>query len=135
MRLLEDPLMVTATAEIDTQDEDGRPKPRMQARAPLRSAEEAPAAGLSLSRLSFRCCAEGVCSRHNARADTSSGGGGDTLPSIQVAKEIKAKERARDILAQRYASSQLSQEQILHCLYSVGDNNNYLRFNRDPIDR
>lgn len=81
-RLLDDPLMLQATAEIDTQDEEGRPKPRMQ-----------------------------------------------------VAREIKAKERARDLLAQRYATSQLSQEQILHCLYSIGDNNNYLRFNRDPIDR
>lgn len=53
----------------------------------------------------------------------------------QIAKEIKNKERARDHLAQKYATAQLSNEAILTCLYSIGDNCNYLRFNRDPIDR
>lgn len=28
-----------------------------------------------------------------------------------------------------------SDEEILHCLYSVSDNNSYLLFNRDPVDR
>ena len=35
----------------------------------------------------------------------------------------------------RYATPQLSEDSILTCLYSIGDNNSYLRFNRDPIDR
>ncbi len=25
--------------------------------------------------------------------------------------------------------------QVLHCIYSISDNNSYLLFNRDPIDR
>ncbi len=28
-----------------------------------------------------------------------------------------------------------AQEDILRCLYSIGDNNSFLLFNRDPIDR
>lgn len=51
------------------------------------------------------------------------------LPPVQV------KERAREFLARKYRSRALSEEDILHCLYSISDNNSYLLFNRDPIDR
>lgn len=56
-------------------------------------------------------------------------------PRIQVQREIKAKEKAREHLSRRYAHSDLSSEEILSVLYSVSDNNAYLRFNRDPVDR
>lgn len=52
-----------------------------------------------------------------------------------VSKEIRAKERAREHLAKKYASAQCSEDTLLACLYSIGDNNTYLRFNRDPVDR
>jgi hypothetical protein len=48
---------------------------------------------------------------------------------------VQVKERAREFLARKYRSRALSEEDILHCLYSISDNNSYLLFNRDPIDR
>ncbi|PRW60318.1 hypothetical protein C2E21_0727 [Chlorella sorokiniana] len=56
-------------------------------------------------------------------------------PRFEVQRAIKAKERARDTLARRYRNRALSDEDILHCLYSISDNNSYLLFNRDPVDR
>lgn len=38
-------------------------------------------------------------------------------------------------LAYRYRNRELKEEEILHCLYSISDNNSFLLFNRDPIDR
>lgn len=35
----------------------------------------------------------------------------------------------------RYRNRDLKEEEILHCLYSISDNNSFLLFNRDPIDR
>ena len=52
-----------------------------------------------------------------------------------VQREIKAKEKAREALARKYANATLTGEEILSVLYSISDNNAYLRFNRDPIDR
>lgn len=57
------------------------------------------------------------------------------LPRHEVQRLIKRKERAREIIASKYATSTLSKEDILQCLYSIADNNAYLRFNRDPVDR
>ena len=51
-----------------------------------------------------------------------------------VQREIKAKEKAREALARKYANATLTGEEILSVLYSISDNNAYLRFNRDPID-
>ena len=59
----------------------------------------------------------------------------DGKPRHQIDREIKEKERARKTLAQRYRSEQLTEDDILLCLYSISDNNSYLFFNRDPIDR
>ncbi len=39
----------------------------------------------------------------------------------------QAKERARDQLARRYRSRGLDEEEILHCLYSISDNNVSMR--------
>lgn len=61
---------------------------------------------------------------------------GPDRPRAEVQRDIRAKERARDTLARRYARPpQLTQEDVLWCLYSVADNNAFLLFNRDPIDR
>eukprot|EP00238_Polyblepharides_amylifera_P006470 CAMPEP_0196585418 /NCGR_PEP_ID=MMETSP1081-20130531/50565_1 /TAXON_ID=36882 /ORGANISM="Pyramimonas amylifera, Strain CCMP720" /LENGTH=678 /DNA_ID=CAMNT_0041906951 /DNA_START=96 /DNA_END=2132 /DNA_ORIENTATION=+ len=59
----------------------------------------------------------------------------DGKPRSQVDREIKAKERARETLADKYCSSSLSQDEIRHCMYSIADNDSYLRFNRDPVDQ
>lgn len=56
-------------------------------------------------------------------------------PRHEIQRDIKVKERARELLAKRYSSSRLSDEDILQCIYSISDNNSYLLFNRDPIDR
>jgi Protein of unknown function (DUF2009) len=48
---------------------------------------------------------------------------------------LQAKEAARAQLARKYRSSAISEEEILQCLYSIGDNNSYLAFSRDPITR
>ncbi|KAI9141880.1 hypothetical protein BKA69DRAFT_1071721 [Paraphysoderma sedebokerense] len=53
----------------------------------------------------------------------------------QIQQEIRAKEKAVELLARKYSSPAISQEEIRQCLYSIGDNHNYLRFNRDPCDK
>ncbi|KIY52316.1 hypothetical protein FISHEDRAFT_70004 [Fistulina hepatica ATCC 64428] len=52
----------------------------------------------------------------------------------EVQRDIKAKERAIEVLVARYERKSLSQEQIRQCLYSIGDNHAFLRTNRDPCD-
>ncbi|CAG9466202.1 unnamed protein product [Pedinophyceae sp. YPF-701] len=76
-RLLEDPLMETATAEIVAAN---RPRPHVQA-------------------------------------------------------DIKRKEAARSALARKYKTARLTEDEILWCIYSISDNNSYLFFNRDPVDK
>ena len=56
-----------------------------------------------------------------------------TCPPLRSCLQVK--ERAREQLSRKYRSRGLSEEEILHCLYSISDNNSYLLFNRDPIDR
>lgn len=53
---------------------------------------------------------------------------------FEVQRDIKAKEKAREVLSKRYKSAVLTEEDILWCLYSISDNNSFLLFNRDPID-
>ncbi|KAJ2726783.1 hypothetical protein GGI07_000294 [Coemansia sp. Benny D115] len=53
----------------------------------------------------------------------------------QVQLESKQKERAVEYLSKAYATSECPAEVIRQCLYSIGDNHAYLRFNRDPCDR
>jgi len=52
-----------------------------------------------------------------------------------VATDIRRKERAREALARKYAGGGMCEDELLTCLYSVADNNTYLRYNRDPIER
>ncbi|CAL5219476.1 g1312 [Coccomyxa viridis] len=56
-------------------------------------------------------------------------------PRYDIQRDIKQKERARDMLVKKYKTSSLPEEDILRCLYSLSDNNSYLLFNRDPVDR
>ncbi|KAI8322206.1 hypothetical protein GQ54DRAFT_297535 [Martensiomyces pterosporus] len=58
---------------------------------------------------------------------------GKTRSQIQL--EIKQKERAIEYLCKAYATHDCPEEVIRQCLYSIGDNHAYLRFNRDPCDR
>lgn len=52
-----------------------------------------------------------------------------------VQKEIEQKERAVAVLAKRYKNGRtLGEDEIRRCLYSIGDNNAYLRCARDPCD-
>lgn len=51
-----------------------------------------------------------------------------------IQKEIKQKEQAVKTLAKRYKSRTLTEDDIKICLYSIGDNNAYLRAARDPCD-
>lgn len=52
-----------------------------------------------------------------------------------IQKEISQKEHAVAILAKRYRNgSSLGEDDIRRCLYSIGDNNAYLRCARDPCD-
>ncbi|CAI2196236.1 16433_t:CDS:10, partial [Funneliformis geosporum] len=53
----------------------------------------------------------------------------------QINQEIRAKERAIEVISRKYKNYKLSQEEIRQCLYSIGDNHAYLRANRDCCDR
>ena len=55
--------------------------------------------------------------------------------NLEIRQEIRTKERTRDALAKKYATSTCSSEDLLQCMYAMGDNNTYLAFNRDPIDQ
>lgn len=47
---------------------------------------------------------------------------------------VATRNSEKDFLC-RYRSSKLAEEEILGCLYSISDNNSFLLFNRDPIER
>eukprot|EP00178_Gracilaria_changii_P018050 TRINITY_DN513_c0_g2_i1.p1 TRINITY_DN513_c0_g2~~TRINITY_DN513_c0_g2_i1.p1 ORF type:complete len:621 (+),score=90.01 TRINITY_DN513_c0_g2_i1:91-1953(+) len=52
-----------------------------------------------------------------------------------VQREIQAKEHAVSVLAKRYKNGRmLDEDEVRRCLYSIGDNNAYLRAARDPCD-
>ena len=59
--------------------------------------------------------------------------GKKTRPVIE--KEIKAKERAVAVLKKKYATRNLSSDDIHNCLYSICDNNSFLNSNRVPVDK
>ena len=52
-----------------------------------------------------------------------------------IQQDIKLNDKARKTLAQKYCSEACTQDAILSAIYSFSDNNSYLLFNRDPIDR
>lgn len=45
------------------------------------------------------------------------------------------KERAVEYISRKYASDQISSEEIKLCLYSICDNHSYLRISRDVVDK
>jgi len=45
---------------------------------------------------------------------------GKQRPTVQ--REIKEKEKARDAVARKYCHANLSEDEIKHCMYSIGDN-------------
>ena len=54
----------------------------------------------------------------------------------QVTEDIKMKEAAQKNLGRKYAKHGIiTEEEIKQCLYSIGDNNSYLRSNRDCCDK
>ena len=54
----------------------------------------------------------------------------------EVQSAIKAKERAIEKLAYKYSrKTEMDDESLKQCLYSIGDNNAFLRTNRDPCER
>ncbi|KAI9260600.1 hypothetical protein BDA99DRAFT_512591 [Phascolomyces articulosus] len=53
----------------------------------------------------------------------------------QIQTEIRRKEKSIEQLSRKYQSKYLSADEIRHCLYSIGDNNAYLRENRDPCEK
>jgi hypothetical protein len=58
---------------------------------------------------------------------------GRSRPEIQ--RDIRKKECAIENLATRYGQGRLTPERIRQCLYSIGDNQAFLRANRDPCQR
>lgn len=51
-----------------------------------------------------------------------------------IQRAIRDKERAVETLARRYTAADLTSDDIRTCLYSISDNNAFLRCNRDPCD-
>ena len=82
---------------------------------------EGGALGLLVDPLLPRATAE-IASRDRARAE--------------VQRDIRLKERARESLASRYSKpkSNLDHEEVLRAIYSIADNEAFLRHARDPVD-
>ncbi|CCA70666.1 hypothetical protein PIIN_04602 [Serendipita indica DSM 11827] len=54
----------------------------------------------------------------------------------EIQSAIKAKERAIEKLAYKYSrQTEMQEEELKQCLYSIGDNSAFLRVNRDPCQR
>lgn len=69
----------------------------------------------------------------DATREVKSAGKGRSRYAVQ--RDIKQKERAVEVLARRYRNgSTLTEDDIRRCLYSIGDNNAYLRAARDPCE-
>lgn len=52
-----------------------------------------------------------------------------------IDREIKRKEHAVEVLKRKYATQNLTSDDIHNCLYSICDNNSFLNSNRVPIDK
>ena len=51
----------------------------------------------------------------------------------EIRQEVQQKEYAVKKLARQYSNSKIDEEEIKWCLYSIGDNNSFLLFNRTPV--
>jgi hypothetical protein len=60
---------------------------------------------------------------------------GEKRSRREIQKDIKAKERAIELLSARYGRGELEQNDVRQLLYSIGDNHAFLRVNRDPCER
>jgi hypothetical protein len=58
----------------------------------------------------------------------------DNKTRDEVQREIKTKERAIEYLAKKYTNEMIEEEELKQCLYSIGDNNAFLRQSRDSCD-
>lgn len=56
-------------------------------------------------------------------------------PRSLIQREIKQKELAIEQISRKHCSRQMSADEIKLCLYSIGDNNAFLRVNRDPCEK
>jgi hypothetical protein len=52
----------------------------------------------------------------------------ENITRKQVQNMIKSKERAIETISKKYTNPELSVDLIRQCLYSIGDNNQFLRF-------
>mmetsp|Transcript_1623 Transcript_1623/g.5669 ORF Transcript_1623/g.5669 Transcript_1623/m.5669 type:complete len:552 (-) Transcript_1623:131-1786(-) len=52
----------------------------------------------------------------------------------EINQAIKRKEKAQERIVAQHARGALTEEQVRRCLYSIGDNNAFLRENREPVD-
>lgn len=59
----------------------------------------------------------------------------DRKSRSQIQAEIKRKEKTIETLANKYANTGATREEIRQCLYSIGDNHSYLWSNREPVER
>jgi len=53
----------------------------------------------------------------------------------ELEDEIQRKDKAAEILGRKYASDRITADGVRQCIYSIKDNNSFLRCNRDPIDQ
>ena len=53
----------------------------------------------------------------------------------EVQSDIKKKERAIEYFARKYCTREFPGDLVRQCLYSIGDNNAFLRANRDPCEK
>ena len=56
-------------------------------------------------------------------------------PRAAIQADLKRKDAARKTLSKRYANAQCTADELLDAVYSFSDNNTYLLFNRDPVER
>ena len=52
----------------------------------------------------------------------------------QINRELKRKEYALQYISQTYENSEISADTIKECLYSIGENSNYIAYNSKPVD-
>eukprot|EP01107_Rhizomastix_libera_P016272 TRINITY_DN666_c0_g1_i3.p1 TRINITY_DN666_c0_g1~~TRINITY_DN666_c0_g1_i3.p1 ORF type:complete len:748 (-),score=191.42 TRINITY_DN666_c0_g1_i3:75-2318(-) len=50
-----------------------------------------------------------------------------------IQREIKKKERAVKLISKKYSREGVSEDELVNCLYSIGEYHCFLRFNRDPV--
>ncbi|KAL7718267.1 Uncharacterized protein QTN25_004562 [Entamoeba marina] len=57
----------------------------------------------------------------------------DGKSRVQIREEIKKKEMAIKQIGNEFGGKECSVDEVQQCLYSIADNNCFLRYNRDPV--